>query len=146
MLRYHIAFYLPHAPGEMVVAEALGFPGAVTQGFDLPDARLMISSALDDLAQAPLEEGSLPRPSGDVPSPDADLIELVPLSVRAGAAPRGETAPTVVRSHGCNLSREGGRYSISQIRRHENKLRSRAIPKSTIASLERSALNSGFHR
>jgi len=26
----------------MVVAEALDFPGAVTQGFDLPDARLMI--------------------------------------------------------------------------------------------------------
>jgi hypothetical protein len=38
MLRYHIAFYLPKAPGDMVVAEALDFPGAVTQGFDLPDA------------------------------------------------------------------------------------------------------------
>jgi len=60
MLRYHVAFYLPHAPGEMVVAEALDFPGAVTQGFDLPDARLMIGSAL----------------------------ELVPLSVDAGTALR----------------------------------------------------------
>ena len=89
MLRYHVAFYMPQAPGEMVVAEAVDFPGAVTQGFDLPDARLMISSALEDLAQALLEEGkSLPMPSGDVPSPDADLIELVPLSVHAGAAPR----------------------------------------------------------
>jgi hypothetical protein len=38
MLRYHVAFYLPNATGEMVVAEALDFPGAVTQGFDLPDA------------------------------------------------------------------------------------------------------------
>jgi hypothetical protein len=28
MLRHHIAFYLPRAPGEMVVAEALDFPGA----------------------------------------------------------------------------------------------------------------------
>jgi hypothetical protein len=27
----------------MVVAEALDFPGAVTQGFDLPDASLMIA-------------------------------------------------------------------------------------------------------
>ncbi len=44
----------------MVVAEALDFPGAVTQGFDLPDARLMIGSAL----------------------------ELVPLSVDAGTALR----------------------------------------------------------
>jgi hypothetical protein len=29
----------------------------VTQGFDLADARLMIASALEDLAQALLEEG-----------------------------------------------------------------------------------------
>ena len=89
MLRYHVAFYLPHAPGEMVVAEALDFPGAVTQGFDLPDARLMIASALEDLAQALLEEGKpLPVPSEDAHSPDADLIELVPLSVHAGTAPK----------------------------------------------------------
>jgi allophanate hydrolase subunit 2 len=28
MLRYHVAFYLPRTPAEMVVAEALDFPGA----------------------------------------------------------------------------------------------------------------------
>jgi predicted RNase H-like HicB family nuclease len=89
MLRYHVAFYLPHAPGEMVVAEALDFPGAVTQGFDLQDARLMIASALEDLAQAMLEEGrALPVPSNDSQGSDADLIELVPLSVHAGTTPR----------------------------------------------------------
>ena len=55
MLRYHLAFHLPRAEGEMVVAEALDFPGAVTQGFDLPDARLMIASAMEDLAQSLLE-------------------------------------------------------------------------------------------
>ena len=69
----------------MVVAEALDFPGAVTQGFDLPDARLMIASALEDLAQLFLEEGrALPIPSQAAQRPDADLIELVPLSVHAG--------------------------------------------------------------
>ena len=89
MLRYHVAFYLPHAPGEMVVAEALGFSGAVTQGFDLPDARLMIAGALEDLAQALLEERKpLPVPSEDAHNPEADLIELVPLSVHAGTAPK----------------------------------------------------------
>lgn len=89
MLRYHVAFHLPHAPGEMVVAEALDFPGAVSQGFDLPDARLMIASALEDLAQALLEEGKpLPVPGQGLQSPDADLIELVPLSVYAGTAQR----------------------------------------------------------
>jgi predicted RNase H-like HicB family nuclease len=87
MLRYHVAFYLPKAASEMVVAEALDFPGAVTQGFDLPDARLMIASALEDLAQALLEEGrALPVPSADAQNVNADLIELVPLSIHAGSA------------------------------------------------------------
>ena len=89
MLRYHVAFHLPHAPGEMVLAEALDFPGAVTQGFDLPDARLMIASAIEDLAQLLLEEGKpLPVPREDAQNRDADLIELVPLSVYAGAVSR----------------------------------------------------------
>jgi predicted RNase H-like HicB family nuclease len=89
MLRYHVAFYLPHAPGEMVVAEALDFPGAVTQGFDLQDARLMIGSALEDLAQALLEEGKpLPVPSDEAHNANADLIELLALSVYAGTVPR----------------------------------------------------------
>jgi len=86
MLRYHVAFHLPQAAGELVVAEALDFPGAVSQGFDLPDARLMISSALEDLAQLLLDEGKpLPAPNPDATAPEADLIELVPLSVQVGA-------------------------------------------------------------
>jgi len=85
MLRYHVAFHLPRAAGEMVVAEALDFPGAVSQGFDLVDARLMIASAMEDLAQCLLEEGKpLPIPNPDS-SGDADLIELIPLSVHVGA-------------------------------------------------------------
>jgi len=86
MLRYHIAFFLPHAPGGMVVAEALDFPGAISQGFDLPEARLIIASAMEDLAQLLLEEGKpLPTPTADAAPSDADLIELVPLSVHVGA-------------------------------------------------------------
>jgi predicted RNase H-like HicB family nuclease len=73
----------------MVVAEALDFPGAVTQGFDLQDARLMIASALEDLAQLLLEAGRpLPVPSEEAHNRDADLIELVPLSVHAGTVSR----------------------------------------------------------
>lgn len=89
MLRYHVAFHLPRAAGGMVVAEALDFPGAVTQGFDLQDARLMIASAIEDLAQLLLEEGkALPVPDAAVESAEADLIELVPLSVHAGSPSR----------------------------------------------------------
>ena len=86
VLRYHIAFHLPRAAGEMVVAEALDFPGAVTQGFDLSDARLMIASVMEDLAQSLLEEGKpLPTPNPNTAG-DADLIELVPLSVHVWAS------------------------------------------------------------
>jgi len=86
MLRYHVAYYLPRAADRMVVAEVLDFPGVLSQGFDLPDARLMIASALEDMAQMYLEEGKpLPSPNLQATAPDADLIELVPLSVEAGA-------------------------------------------------------------
>jgi len=87
MLRYHVAYYLPRPGDRMVVAEALDFPGAVSQGFDLADARRMIASAMEDLAQMLLEEGKpLPRPNPAASAPDADLIELLPLSVEVGAS------------------------------------------------------------
>ena len=66
----------------MVVAEVLDFPGAVTQGFDLADARLMIADAMEDLAQSLLEEGKrLPTPDPDAAA-NADLVELVPVGSR----------------------------------------------------------------
>jgi predicted RNase H-like HicB family nuclease len=89
MLFYHVAFYLPRGSDHMVVAEALDFPGALSQGFDLADARLMIASAIQELAEALLEEGKpLPRPDPMVSAPDADLIELVPVSVEGGVPRR----------------------------------------------------------
>jgi predicted RNase H-like HicB family nuclease len=85
-MRYHVAFYLPRGNDRMVVAEVLDFPGVLSQGFDLADARVMIASALEDVAQMHLEEGkALPIPNPDATAADADLIELLPLSVEAGA-------------------------------------------------------------
>ena len=87
MLRYHVAYYLPKGGDRMVVAEVLDFPGVVSQGFDLADARTMIASALEDIAQIYLEEGkALPVPNSEATAADADLIELLPLSVEAGAS------------------------------------------------------------
>ena len=89
MLRYHVAFHLPGEGRKMVVAEVLDFPGVLSQGFDLPDARLMITSALEDMAQSYLGEGQpLPLPNSDVSDLEADLIELLPLSVEAGSTRR----------------------------------------------------------
>lgn len=85
MLLYHVAFHLPKAAGQMVFAEAIDFPGALSQGFDLADARLMIASAMEDLAESMLEEGKgLPAPDPSAEAPDADLMELIPLTVHAG--------------------------------------------------------------
>jgi predicted RNase H-like HicB family nuclease len=69
----------------MVVAEVLDFPGVCSQGFDLTDARVMIASALEDMAQICIEEGRpLPMPDEKSTSFDADLVELIPLTVEAG--------------------------------------------------------------
>lgn len=51
MLRYHVAYYLPRGDDRIVVAKVLDFPGVVSQGFDLADARTMIAGALEDMAQ-----------------------------------------------------------------------------------------------
>lgn len=92
MLQYHVAFYLPHTSERMVVAEVLDFPGVFSQGFDLSDARMMIASALEDIAETYLEEGRpLPTPSPAATDPEADFVELIPLSVAAGTTRPGLT-------------------------------------------------------
>jgi predicted RNase H-like HicB family nuclease len=86
MLQYHAAFHMPRGTDRMVVAEVLDFPGVLSQGFDLADARAMIASALEDMAQSYLEEGRpLPPPSSTATNPEADYVELISLSVSAGA-------------------------------------------------------------
>jgi len=86
MLEYHVAFHLPQGEDRMVVAEVLDFPGVVSQGSDLADARAMIASALEEMAEFYLEEGRpLPTPSAAATDPEADCVELIPLSVAAGA-------------------------------------------------------------
>ena len=85
VIRYHVAYYLLKGQDRMVVAEVLDFPGVVSQGFDLADARLMIASALEDVAQVYLEEGKpSPVPKPDAVAADADFVELMPISVGAG--------------------------------------------------------------
>ena len=87
MLRYHVAYYMPKGTDRMVVAEAVDFAGVMSQGFDLADARSMIASAMTDMAEECLQKGiALPIPNPEASAPDADLLELVPLTIEAGAA------------------------------------------------------------
>jgi predicted RNase H-like HicB family nuclease len=86
MLQYHAAFYLPKSGDRMVVAQVLDFEGVVSQGFDLADARAMIASALEEMAELYLEEGRpLPVPSPAAADPEADYVELIPLTIAVGA-------------------------------------------------------------
>jgi predicted RNase H-like HicB family nuclease len=86
MLEYDVVFHVPRGDDRMVVAEVLDFPGVVSQGFDLADACTISASALEEMAELYLEEGRpLPTPSAAVTDPGADGVELIPLSVAAGA-------------------------------------------------------------
>jgi len=67
-----------------VHAEVLDFPGVISSGSDLEDARRMLRSALVDMAEIALQEGqSLPRPNPAATDPDADLEEPIHLMINA---------------------------------------------------------------
>jgi predicted RNase H-like HicB family nuclease len=67
-----------------VHAEVLDFPGVITSGADLEDARRMLASALVDMAETNLLMGeALPRPDPNCTNPDADLEEPIHLLLTA---------------------------------------------------------------
>jgi len=65
-----------------VHAEVLDFPGVISCGKDLDEARRMLRSALVDMAETSLDLGELlPQPNPSASDPEADLeepIELLP--------------------------------------------------------------------
>ncbi len=75
-----------------VHAEVLDFPGAITFGKDLDDARRMLASALVDMAETSLLSGRpLPRPDPAVTDPESDLEE--PIHLLLTAATRVSVTP-----------------------------------------------------
>lgn len=67
-----------------VHAEVLDFPGAITCGADLDEARRLLASALVDMAETNLLAGDpLPLPDPSCTSPDADLEEPIYLLLTA---------------------------------------------------------------
>ena len=78
--------------GEGVHAEVLDFPGVITCGGSLEEARRLLGSALVDMAETSWLEGELlPRPDPDCTDPDADLEE--PIHLLLTAATRVVTVP-----------------------------------------------------
>jgi predicted RNase H-like HicB family nuclease len=71
-----------------VHAEVLDFPGVMSCGADLAEAREMLADALVGMAEICLDAGeALPRLDPSRTSPDFDVIEPIRLSLTASADP-----------------------------------------------------------
>ncbi|MSQ14881.1 MAG: type II toxin-antitoxin system HicB family antitoxin [Dehalococcoidia bacterium] len=71
---------------EGVHAEVLDFPGAITFGADLEEARRALANALVDMAETNLLNGEpLPQPDPSRTDPDADLEEPIHLLLQASS-------------------------------------------------------------
>ena len=67
-----------------VHAEVLDFPGVITWGPNLEEARRLLASALVDMAETNLLKGEpLPQPNPDCTDPEADLEEPIYLLLKA---------------------------------------------------------------
>jgi predicted RNase H-like HicB family nuclease len=84
MLEYHAAFYRIEDGWYMV--RVLDFPGAITQGKNLQDARYMVRDALRLMAECVLERGeALPRPNPRARDRKAERVEAIRLAVRVSS-------------------------------------------------------------
>jgi predicted RNase H-like HicB family nuclease len=69
-----------------VHAEVLDFPGTITSGDNLQEARQLLASALVDMAETALLRGeSLPQPDLSCTDPEADLEEPIHLLLTAAS-------------------------------------------------------------
>jgi predicted RNase H-like HicB family nuclease len=70
--------------GGHVHGEVLDFPGAITSGGSLDEARELLAGALQDVAETALLAGeSLPRPDPSASDPESDLEEPIHLLLTA---------------------------------------------------------------
>ena len=69
-----------------VHAEVLDFPGVISFGADLQEARRMLASALVDMAETNLLNGEpLPHPDPACSDPEADIEEPIHLLLTAAS-------------------------------------------------------------
>ena len=83
MLTYKAMFKVV---GDQVHAEVLDFPGVLTCAATLEEARRLLSSAFNDMAEVALSSGeALPVPNPQVTDEDADLEEFMQWDVEIKA-------------------------------------------------------------
>lgn len=69
-----------------VHGEVMDFPGTITCGKDLDDARRLLAAALVDMAETNLVLGeALPAPNPELSDPEADLEEPIYLILTASS-------------------------------------------------------------
>ena len=86
MLTYHVAYY---QDVDGITVEALDFPGVISCGSDFDQARMMIQSALVEMAEYLLDNGKpLPIPNPSITDENADFAE--PMHLLLTAAPQYE--------------------------------------------------------
>ena len=79
-----------------VHAEVLDFPGTITAGDTLQEARRLLASALVDMAETALLHGEpLPQPDLSCTDPEADLEEPIHLLLTAASHIRIIPQPAV---------------------------------------------------
>jgi predicted RNase H-like HicB family nuclease len=82
MLTYKAAFKLEEG---VFLGEVLDFPGTVSFGHTLEEARANLAGALFDMAETNLLRGEpLPLPDPNRTDPDADLEEPIYLTIQTG--------------------------------------------------------------
>lgn len=90
MIEYKAAFYEDRKNG-WFLAKVLDFPGVVTQGRTLDQARRMLNDALREMTEWLLEDGQpLPHPDPAVSDTSADVVEPIRLIIRVRS---GASAP-----------------------------------------------------
>ncbi len=82
MIAYHAMYKTLQ---DAVHAEVLDFPGVISVGDDLDQARRNLAAALVDMAETNLISGeSLPTPNPHADDDEADLVEPIHLVLIAG--------------------------------------------------------------
>jgi predicted RNase H-like HicB family nuclease len=91
MLTYKAMYKYVHGG---VHAEILDFPGVISFGADLAEARRMLASALVDMAETNLLQGeALPRPNPGQSDDEADIEEPIHLLLKAATRVTVEPDP-----------------------------------------------------
>ncbi len=76
-----------------VHAEVFDFPGVLTCGADLAEARSMLADALAGMAELNLETGEpLPRPDSSLVQPGFDVVEPINVTISVVVEPAGAAA------------------------------------------------------